>query len=251
MNKLLALVLAALLPFSSALSEAFTMPALVDDCYTVGVDLAPGEYLVAANDVDYALVYIGRNNEMVGRSHSIGKFMSETSVVLSVEAGDWLFVQFGDVQLTPLDASAAADIAATDPLLNAIDGVDLNIAFDLAKSTAEAGDYPELYSLGLDYDDALKTISITIFLNDDADAETAKDYAAKLTRLLNTCCIYQNTQIAPSKPDYLGGIYDVVACTVLAARFSDFPDETKFLLYEIIPVGTQGWGTIDGHQLRK
>lgn len=175
---------------------------------------------------------------------------SEPSAVLTMKEGQSIMMLMGRVSFSLLSESQAAAVKAADPYLLAIDGVDLHVAFETAENVSkDSGDYPLLKSVGFDYNQPLNAITITIYLLDDATEDIAKSYAYDMVRLVNTCCIYQNTSIAPSKPKYLGGIYDVVNCNVTACRWVDMPDLTKSFVRHIIPVGTQGYGTVDAKYL--
>ena len=215
-----------------------------------GTDIDAGTYTISdVKDDDYSTFAILDTDKSVLDSFTLGLF--EDSTIVTLEEGQMIMLMIGSISLAPLSEEQSKAVMASDPYLNAIDGVDLHQAFAKAEDIAEAsGDYPLLKSVGFNYDEKLNTISITIWLLDDATVDIAHTYAYDMVRMVNTCCIYQNTSIAPSAPKYLGGIYDVVNCTLLACRWNDMPDITKALVNHIIPVGTQGFGTVDANELK-
>ena len=244
---LILLTLALLIP-ATGLSEAVV---LITDAASPAVSQLPsGTYQASMADGESLCGFSLVEMDGTGVLDTYVLDTSEPSTVVTMKEGQSIMMLMGCVSFLLLSESQAAAVKASDPYLLAIDGVDLHLAFSTAESVSkDSGEYPLLRSVGVDYDETLNTISITLFLLDDANADIAKSYAYDMVRLVNTCCIYQNTSIAPSKPKYLGGIYDLVNCNVTACRWVDMPDLTKAFVRHIIPVGTQGYGTIDAKYL--
>lgn len=216
--------------------------------YIAGVDIAPSTYQVSRTPDCTEILSFGIIDDR-GILDTFLMFEDDTCpITFTLTEGQELHFLSGYAIFTPLTADTTATRNTKKPLQH----VDLDIAFaDAEKAASDTNIYPLLNSLTYSYNQDTNSIELMLSLLDEATDEEGKTYAYDFVRLLNTQCMYQDITLTPASRTSYGGIYDKLSCVIIACRQSDYPDESKFILYDYIPADTHGYSTLDVRKIQK
>lgn len=213
MKKLLVILISFLLVASCCVCHAES----VTHTYTVGKDIAAGEYTLELYETDGNILNLGlaliSHIRLTDKGIHTEEIKLQTGDKISCDftllEDDRLIIVSGDgydVRIVNRSGKQSADKYA-----NAIAGVNLATAFsqcrDAMTSEDMSGYFPGLMDVEFDYDTTMPSLNITMMFKDKEKIEADSVISYSLV-IFNTLCSLQNPDISKSSALDFGSVFD-------------------------------------------